>query len=210
MSRPVVFNWPAADTQAICLTQNLAGAGNLLINGHLATNNQVTFDRIVRQISFTSTNDLSGVEFTITGTDFKGKIITEIVDGPDAETVYSLLDYSSISSISASNAAAGISVGSGPLGQTQWYQLNYHATAFPIIAYQVVIPTGVTLTSSIQATLDDVTTTDVPFMEAQQSGMSSSTLVTNGFFMARYVCFTVDNGTTNGSAVFTLLQQGIT
>jgi hypothetical protein len=120
MSRRLRYVFPVGTTQDICLTQTLAGAGNLTFNGNLVDKvlNQVSFisKGYSRSISFFSANDLSAINFTITGTQ-NGVPITEVRAGPTAgNTVYSVQIYDVITSITTTVAAAAISVGSGLLG----------------------------------------------------------------------------------------------
>jgi hypothetical protein len=119
MARFLSYTFPAGNEQDVCLTQTLAAAGKLIINGNLATpvNNTVSFlnKGYIRQISITSVNNLTGVTFTINGIQ-NGVSITESITGPNSTTVYSVLAYDSITSISSNGAANAVSVGTGWFG----------------------------------------------------------------------------------------------
>jgi hypothetical protein len=108
------YIFPDASTQDICLIQDTTGIVNLVINGNLATGGIVSFisDGYSRQLSFTSVNNLSAFTFTIYGTQ-NGVAVSEIVTGPNNNTVYSANVYDVISIISSSGAVSGVSVGSG-------------------------------------------------------------------------------------------------
>ncbi len=127
MAQPSIFNWIAADSAAIAQTQTLVGAGNLLLNGHLSVSNNpvVNLWPMLRKITLTSTNNLSGVNFVITGTDI-GQILTETLAGPNNNTVTSVNTYDSIISITASGSAAAVSAGIGQTGSSVWLPADYN------------------------------------------------------------------------------------
>ncbi len=109
--------FPAGNTQDICLVQSTLGLSNLVLNGNLASSGTVSFVSLgySRQISFTSTNNLSAATFTIYGTQ-NGVSISETVSGPNNNSVYSTLIYDVVSAISVSGAVTAVQVGTGYLG----------------------------------------------------------------------------------------------
>lgn len=108
------YIFPDCNTQDICLIQSTTGAVSLVINGNLASGGIVPFinNGYSRQVSFTSANNLSAASFTITGLQ-NGVSISEVVTGPNNNTVYSTNIYDVVSSIVSSAIVAGVSVGSG-------------------------------------------------------------------------------------------------
>lgn len=131
------YIFPDANTQDICLIQDTTGMVNLVINGNLATGGYVSFinNGYSRQVSFTSTNNLSAATFTIYGTQ-NGVDINEVVTGPNNDSVYSTNVYDTVNAITASTAVAGLMVGSGYNGffqllnpvYTNIGNLNYNFT----------------------------------------------------------------------------------
>lgn len=111
------YIFPDANTQDVCLIQDTTGNVNLVLNGNLAQNGQVSFinNGYSRQVSFTSINNLSSATFTIYGTQ-NGVSISEIVTGPNNDTVYSTNIYDTIIMITSSIAVSLVSVGSGYSG----------------------------------------------------------------------------------------------
>jgi hypothetical protein len=101
---------PTGGTTDVCQLQTVLTNGFLTQNG--ITGGNFINSGYMRTISFTSTNDLSGVFFTIIGVQ-NGVSITENVFGPNNDTVDSANYYDSVTSIQASAGAANISVGSG-------------------------------------------------------------------------------------------------
>jgi hypothetical protein len=75
----------------------------------------------VRLVTLKSTSDLSGITFTIVGTDRWGNAVSEVVTGPNNETVTSKTAFATVTAItpstsSASNVEAGWPIG----GVTPW------------------------------------------------------------------------------------------
>lgn len=116
MMRPkrVLFNLVAGSTNNIALSQAVAGAVALNLNGALAVDGRLPRQSLGYLITFTSIiSDESGKTFFITGFDADGKVQTETVTGPGAGlTVVSTKYFSVIASIVSSAALTGnISVG---------------------------------------------------------------------------------------------------
>lgn len=116
MSRSLSYIFPAGNTTDVCQEQSVGGAAPLVLNGNLVDSitNQVSFisKGYVRSISITSGNNLSGVNFTISGLQ-NGIAVSEVVAGPNATTVYGAEAYDVITSVTTSAAAADVSIGSG-------------------------------------------------------------------------------------------------
>lgn len=143
MSRTAVYNWTAPDASAIALAQTVGAGANMVLNGHLANipvvNPIVSFPGVIRTITLTSGANLSGLNFTITGY-FLGKITSEVLAGPNANTVESVNNYESIISISP-NLTTGVntvSVGTGPNGMTIPYKVNNQCVTCEVSAHVIV------------------------------------------------------------------------
>lgn len=212
MSVPAVFVWPAADTEAVALTQTLAGAGNLTLNGNLALASSappsITFNGISRIVTLTSLNNLGAVNFTITGY-YHGSLISETIAGPVANTVVTTALFDSVTSISTDAAAAAVSAGSGATGRTHWYNFNYHATVLGFSA-QVVVTNSPNITYSFITTLDDVNTIATPTTFTPIAAMTAANTTQFASYNTtqRYCCINITAATT-GSLTATFLQQGI-
>lgn len=242
-----VFTYALPSATAVCALQTLAGAGSVSINGDysytlpvpgnaaLATvsNNYenstpspytgstvsaAKFPGFSRTVSITSANNLSARNFTITGT-LNGQAVSEVVAGPNANTVRTVGLYSVVTAVTVSGAAAAVSLGDTVstvagatfLGITDWFMSDTYLTT-PSMAIQVNV-TG-TIKYDFLTTLDDVTT--VPFVSQAQftpiAGMTNATTDQLAVYTtpARFSCIVVDpNGTDNtGTLVATFVQQG--
>src|SRR5271155_3612802 len=113
MSTYLQYIWPVNDTQAVCNTQDVGGAGDLTLNGtyYNSTTNIVDFfdNGFVRQVTLTSINDLSGSTFTINGIQ-NGLVVNETITGPNGTTVGSTNYYDFIVAVSVNGAVSGVSV----------------------------------------------------------------------------------------------------
>ena len=126
-SAPAEIGWTeitsdliANDRNGVCAAQTNSGAANLTINGALHDSNTINFTTSAaeqpRKVTiFSAGGDVSGITFTITGTDFLGEVLEETITGPAADaTVTSTNFFNTITQIASSGAVTGnIEVGSG-------------------------------------------------------------------------------------------------
>lgn len=100
------FDLDDADDNGIYTVAAVAGAGALTLAGALVTGTVATMD-YARQIVIDSAGDDRSITFTVVGTDADGLAQTEVITGPNATTVESTGYFKTITSITASGAAAG-------------------------------------------------------------------------------------------------------
>jgi hypothetical protein len=220
MAHPITLVWTAADAQYICATQNTAGAGNLLLNGTVYQNAQkqalnitsVPFQDVARNVSITSDEDLSAINFTVSGV-LNGVPISETRAGPSATTVYTTQIFDSITSVSVNGAVGGngVNIGSGLLGRTKYFTYNYQCT-YPMLSIQVYpLAGGDEFSYSFGFTLDEVNGNLNPhhvfpvdiLHDETQAGMAYCE------FPVRYAFIQI-NTDEDAVLVSTFLQQGIT
>jgi hypothetical protein len=213
--RPVVFSFPAADADGIALAQQLGAAGNLILNGALigpvqpgATARYVS-PGIQRQLTLTSAGNLSLVNFAIVGTDLRGTAITEIIAGPNANTVTTINQFATVTQIAASGpVGTDITVGTASTGVTNWYESDLHKN-----------PTNMTLALIITATAN-VTVQDTP-VDAQAAAPAATDIFnhptlaavtasaeSNYAFPPRFVRAVMNSSSGNGAFTFTIIQAG--
>lgn len=139
----------AAVVDAICLSQTPV-AGPFTLNGSLVSGGIAYLD-VPRRVLFTCAADESANSFTVTGTDWSGVTISEVVPGP-AATASTVLDYATVTSITISgNAAGAIEVGTSGVAGSRWVRLD--EWALPQTAIQCVASGTVNYT--VQQTLSD-------------------------------------------------------
>jgi hypothetical protein len=209
MANPQRYTWPVSSTTSVAALQTLSGAGKLKLNGSLDPLGTLPLDmgRITRQLNFTSVNNLGAVNITIVGTNF-GFPATEVLVGPNADTVTSVNYYTTISSISVNAAVTGLSVGSDLLGYTNWFRFDYQASVANT-AIQVVV--GGTITYSLQITCDDANKVQAPTTFTPVVAMTAATTSQLADYTAPYtyarIAITSSDGT--GTLVATFIQQGL-
>lgn len=155
--RPVSYVWDPQDLDAICGLDDY-GAGEIPINGTLsnidtgAANPSVTFDRIARNVSITSTDDMHLVNFTITGL-YNGNVVVDVVSGPNNSTVESDEIFNSITSVEIDDDVTNTSVGTGTIGHTNWFEYDYNRVQS---GFAVQVSVVGTINYSFGATLESV------------------------------------------------------
>jgi hypothetical protein len=128
---------------AIAAAQTTAGAGNLVINGTLASGGVATLSA-QQFLGITSTGNLSGVNFTVVGTDDQSRVISQTIAGPNNNTVQTTLSYRTVTRISVS-AAVGTNVTVDTVGAGASQEV-------PIDQYQN--PTNVSLFGTVTGTVN--------------------------------------------------------
>lgn len=153
--RPVIRSrtLAAGVVGAIAASQTPGGAGNLVINGTLASGGVATLP-VQQQIGITSAGVDNTFTLTVTGTDANGAIVTETLTGPNATTVKTVNSYLTITRIAVSGAAAAaLTVDTVQAGQDQPVILDRYQN--PLMASVSVEVSG-TVNYTVQYTNDDL------------------------------------------------------
>ena len=105
-----------------------------------------------RRVLITSAGVDTGITFTITGYDWTGQQISEVLTGGSATSVYSVLDYLAVLKIVTSGATAStVTVGTNGIASSQWVNLDTWAGG--TVASQCVV--SGTANYTVQITNDD-------------------------------------------------------
>lgn len=153
--RPIVQTrqLAAGSNTSVAQDQQLAAAGDLAIDGTLAVDGVAQLGS-QRQVRLESGGNISATNFTITGTDESGAIISETLAGPNATTIATELNFSTVTQIAADSAfASDIEVGTNNIGASQTVPLDQYLT--PFNASLSVVITG-TVDVTVEFTFDDV------------------------------------------------------
>ena len=216
MAIPKRLTFAAASTTYIALAQTLAGAGDMILNGTGAEVSptrrmRLTGSGFARVVTLTSTGNISGVNFTITGTDIRGAALTETIAGPNNNTVSTTGNFYSVTSISANGAVGtNTSAGIGNTGVSQWVQVDYQLTP-------ANIGLGVNVTGTINWTIRQTTAnaqTSEPIaaevLDHPDTNLVAQTVSRQGNYAFPFGYFKlVVNSATGGSLTFDSYQAGI-
>ena len=105
------LNSLSASTTSIAAAQTTSGADNLTLAAAAGTGAFHDTDQ-ASKVTLTSTGNISGVNFTITGTDIAGNSLSEVLAGPNNTTVTSTKFYNTVTQI-ATNGAVGTNTSAG-------------------------------------------------------------------------------------------------
>jgi len=125
---------PAVSTNSVALAQTLGAAGNLVLNGSTVVNGVAVLG-VGYMVGVTLTFAASevGHNFTITGTDYGGNVISEIIAGTTAGTVDTANDYATITQISVASATTGnVSVGNVNQAVGRWVVADKNKANFQV------------------------------------------------------------------------------
>jgi hypothetical protein len=126
MARLITLNFPPTNATAL-LPKTVAG-GEATSSIPLANPYPYIFPNLTRSITLTSTDDLAAVNFTFSGTDQFGNAISEVLVGPNNDTVTSAKLYNTITNIAANGDWTNFSIGYGATGEFQWIKTNTQIT----------------------------------------------------------------------------------
>lgn len=150
------------DRDGICQAQTTGAAGDLTINGALASGGVWTSTSSAgqRKIGIYSGANLSALTFTVYGTNEWGYPISEAVTGPNTTTVSTTLDFYTVTRVAASGAVgSNVEVGTTGVGATIPYILDQYLVPFQV-ALMIRIASGATVNVTAQYTQDDATNAD--------------------------------------------------
>lgn len=199
----------AADDDGICASQTPSGAGNLTINGALASGGVASLTS-QRRVLVTCGGADSGRTFTVYGTKQGGAPISEAIAGSAGSTTQSNLDFLTVTRVAVDAATAGaVKVGTSEVGSTDWQSVDTFVTP-PNIGIQLTL-TG-TANFSIETTQYDANnlpagiTYPAPSVSPSFNGLSASYAGTINDAVAMFR-LTINSGT--GSVNMTYGQAGL-
>lgn len=205
----VTVQLDTADADGIAQAQQLVGAGDLVLNGALVSGGVATLDA-QRRVYLDSAGNLSGVTFTVYGTDNQGHSISESLVGPNTTPVNTLLDFLTVTRIAASAAVGtNVTAGTGALGSSA-----------PIPVDQYLTPTNIglgvtvsgTVNFTVQHTFDDIFAAGDygPFTWFDHPTIDGDTADVDGNYAAppRAIRLLMNSGT--GTATLAVIQAGAT
>ena len=162
----------AADRDGVCVAQQLAEAGNLVIAGALAAGGIATFGEQQR-VTLYSAGDLSGITFTVYGTTTFGDSISEAVTGPNNTTVSTTANFKRVTRVAASAVVGtNVEVGNSNALETPWVMLMQSR---PLKGISVEL-TGATLTYEVQyAARERLTDAETAVMMLADTSLTAKT-----------------------------------
>ena len=99
------------DTDGLVDNETLGSSGNFTLDGNQTSSGSAT--NLNSFITIASSNNLSSVTFTITGTDINGTSQTETITGPTAgSSITATKIFKNITQIASNAAASGVNIGS--------------------------------------------------------------------------------------------------
>jgi len=163
-----------------------------------------------RRVLITAVGNETSRTFTVTGTDWANNPITELITGPSAASVYTNLDFKTVTSVLIDGASSdNITVGTTTVASSPWVRLDEFSVGQ--VGIQVTV-TG-TVTYSLQQTLQDPNSPFLPVApyqvvwlnSADASAVNSNTTIQSNYTYAPlYAKATITSGT--GSLTVTYSQ----
>lgn len=172
--RPVSLSFTPATTSTTFWATALTGAGPFTTFTKTSTG-----DNLAHAVTLTSAANLSGSNITITGTDADGQVISEVIAGPNINTVTSVKFYATVTKLTASVSlgASTMDVGMGAGAVSKTVPLDYYL--------QGTLPHAqLTITGTINVDIED-TLSDLHATPNSPSTQDSFTWINDGNFTAK-------------------------
>ena len=194
----------------VILSQTRTGAGNLLVNGSLASGGVATLSTPQRLL-VTDLGNNSSISYTIFGTTWAGDYAAETVAGTSSGTSVTKTDFATVTRVySTGTVTTGVEIGTNGTGASAWIFLDPYALG--TCYYQAVVSGTVNYT--LQSTSDDPNSPTSPIAVPSVTwqtlipGVVGATANTQGNFTGTpsYVRCLLNSGT--GSVTLTVTQSG--
>jgi hypothetical protein len=127
MSQPkvITLNPVANDVDYISTTETLTTPWALQLDGVLTFNTP-------QHVTITTTSDETGETFTVVGKDRYGNVMTEAIAGANATLSVGSKNFASITSITGTADATGVTAGVDGECESAWFLLNYRGPDFNV------------------------------------------------------------------------------
>ena len=199
----------------IALSQTPSGAGNLTINGSLASGGVATLDT-PRRVLFTpaGAEATNSTVWTVYGTDWNNNSVSETVAGVNnPSTVYTVYDYKTVTRIAVNKAQAGaVTVGTNGVASSRPIFLDTFAPA----PTSIQVTAAGTVNYTVQQSLDDpndVGYVNVTWVNHPDSALVAATGTAQGnyAYLPRVVRVTLNSETAGAgnSVTMTVIQADV-
>lgn len=151
----------AASANNIAVSQS-PGAGAIVLNGAAVANNVAIIDTFNaatnsspgRRVLITSGSSDAGINFTVTGTNASGNIVSDTFPG-GATTAQSNLDFVMVLGVTHTGSVAStITIGTDGVGSSEWQTWNFMGHSPMNLGYAVELVSGA-ISYTVQYTYDD-------------------------------------------------------
>ena len=137
----------ALDADGVCQAQTIADAGDLTINGALASDGVATFGE-QQKVTLYSIGDLGTLTFTIYGTSRFNRSLSESISGPDGRTISTITSFKTVTRVAVDGAVGtAVMLGNYHGMETTWIPLSMD---YPLKAISVELSSGASLTYEVQ------------------------------------------------------------
>jgi hypothetical protein len=208
--RPIVQTRQLAAGAAFSVAQDqqLGAAGDLTLDGTLVVDGVAQLGS-QRRLILESAGNISATNFTITGTDDSGAVISETLAGPNATTIPTELSFSTVTQIAADAAfATDVEIGTDGVGASQVVPLDQYISPFNVSLGLVI--TG-TVDVTVEFTLDDVFGDfPGPFNWTDHPDLTGITADDDATFISPVSACRLLTNSGDGEAVLRIIQAGLT
>ena len=127
MSRPKVITLTPItnDVDYISTTETLTTPWVVQLDG-------VTSFDTPQHVTVTTTSDETLATFTVVGTDRYDNVLTEAIVGPNSTLAVGTKNFKTVTSVTSTADATGVTIGVNGLAESAWFLLNYRGPDFNV------------------------------------------------------------------------------
>jgi hypothetical protein len=193
---------------SVAQDQQLGAAGDLTLDGTLVVDGVAQLGS-QRRVILESAGNISATNFTITGTDDSGAVISETLAGPNATTIPTELNFSTVTQIAAdASFGTDVEIGTDGVGASQTVPLDQYISPFNVSL-------GLTITGTVDVTVE-FTFDDIfgdapgPFNWTDHPDLTNISADEDATFISPVSACRLLTNSGDGTAVLRIVQAGLT
>lgn len=213
--RPIqkTLQMAAADDNGIVTAETPADGVDLTIDGALASGGVAT-PTYPAKVTFTTTDNLSTVIFTVSGTDIYNQNVSEVVIGPNNTTVTTTQVFKTVTKIAVATATTfttetvDVGVASVGIGATAWWPLDIY-TPNQVTNISCNLLASASATYSVEYTNEDPFDTSITQLAVAHpvAALTSATTDQTAFTTTLMRAVRVNVASGSGELRVTVVQQ---
>lgn len=150
LHRVLTLDITATDADGIAQLQNPAGAGALTLNGAYVTDGVAILPE-AQKIALLTGADETAFSVALTGTNRYGRTITETVQLGNNTTVYSTLNFKTVTSAVISGNSGNVTIGTGETASSVVHVVGFHGNR----THFLELTAGAGVTATAQGSFDN-------------------------------------------------------
>jgi len=218
MAQPITFTKQLGAASAVNIAASQSpGAGAITLVTPTVTIDTATAanSAVGRRVIITSGGNDLGINFTVTGTNGSGNVISDTFAGASGGAAQSNLDFVTVTGITHTGSVAStITAGTNGVGSSQWITLNWHVTSVMNVGVGVELVSGsagytIEYTYDDPNNLGDSITSPLAFSSLTPAALVAASATKDGAFTTPITAIRLSIASGTGALRVRILQSSI-